>query len=138
MHVETNATVLMLQFQPLFLICQTGQPTKGDVTRMFLLVNRPHMFLRTELGAPTPSSVDSGVGGKDGRVQRRRVVVVVLVGDDQHRRVAAAPLDVLPSRAVLFAAAPVVSPAHSATFSVQRTSFRNANFRDCSFSHKIW
>jgi hypothetical protein len=42
--------------------------------------------------------------------------VVVLVGDDQ---VSAAPLDVLPRRTVLFAAAPVVSPAHSATVSVE-------------------
>jgi hypothetical protein len=50
-------------------------------------------------------------GGEHGGVQRLRVVVVVLVGDDQHGGVAAAPLHVLPRRAVLLAAAPVVSPA---------------------------
>lgn len=38
------------------------------------------------------------------------MVVVVLVGDDEHPGVAAAALHVLPRRAVLDAAAPVVSP----------------------------
>jgi hypothetical protein len=41
------------------------------------------------------------------------VVVVVLVGDDQHAAVAAAPLHVLPRRAVFLAAAPVVPPART-------------------------
>ena len=50
--------------------------------------------------------------GERGEVERLRVVVVVLVRDDEHPGVAATPLHVLPRRAVLDAAAPVVSPAH--------------------------
>lgn len=48
--------------------------------------------------------------GERGQVERLRVVVVVLVGDDEHPGVAATPLHVLPRRAVLDAAAPVVAP----------------------------
>lgn len=57
------------------------------------------------------SSFGVGGGGEHRGIERLRVVVVVLVGDDQHAGVAAAPLHVLPRRAVLLAAAPVVSPA---------------------------